>query len=57
MSECPRTMTGKERRDYNATVKALGGERSTAGKAFINAEHQKFRAALKAHNRQHGHHH
>ena len=54
MSECPRPMTGREKREYNAKVKALGGERSQAGKAFINAEHQKFRASLAEHNREHG---
>lgn len=48
-----RPSTAKERREYNATVRRLGGERSPAGKAFINAEHQKFLAAKKAHRRTH----
>jgi hypothetical protein len=54
MSDCPRPMTGRERREYNEQVRALGGERSRAGRAFINAEHQKFRASLAEHNREKG---
>ena len=54
MSECPRPMTGKERRDYDAKVRALGGPNSRAGKAFINAEHERFKAGLRKHNREHG---
>lgn len=53
-NDCPKAMTGAERRAYNAEVRARGGERSPAGKAFINAEHQKFKAALAAHNREAG---
>lgn len=54
MSDCPRPMTGREKREYNEKVKALGGPGSSAGKAFINAEHQKFRASLAEHNREKG---
>lgn len=54
MSDCPRPMTGREKRDYDAKVRELGGPRSQAGKAFINAEHEKFKAGLKAHNREAG---
>lgn len=48
-----RPSTAAERRAYNETVKALGGERSEAGKAFIEAEHAKFKAAKAAHRREH----
>jgi hypothetical protein len=54
MSDCPRPMTGREKREYDQKVKALGGERSPAGKAFINAEHEKFKASRAAHNREAG---
>lgn len=54
MSDCPRPMTGKERRDYDTKVRELGGTRSKAGKAFINAEHDKFKAGLEQHNREAG---
>lgn len=54
MSDCPRPMTGRERRAYNDQLRALGGERSKAGKAFIEAEHRKFKTALAAHNRERG---
>lgn len=47
-----RPSTAAERRAYNATVEALGGERSEAGKAFIEAEHQKFLAGKREHRRQ-----
>lgn len=48
-----RAMTAKERREYNATVDALGGERSAAGKKWINAQHEKFKAGQRAHRRDH----
>jgi hypothetical protein len=54
MSDCPRPMTGKERRAYDAKVRELGGERSPAGKAFIESEHRKFKASRAAHNREAG---
>lgn len=54
MSDCPRPMTGRERRDYDAKVRELGGPRSKAGKAFIHAEHEKFKAYKAEHNREHG---
>ena len=53
-NDCPRPMTGRERREYNDRVRALGGASSAAGRAFIEAEHRRFRGALAAHNRQHG---
>jgi hypothetical protein len=52
--DCPRPMTGRERREYNDKVRSLGGSSSRAGKAFINAEHQRFKAGLAAHNGQNG---
>lgn len=48
-----RPMTRAERRAYDATVRALGGPRSEAGRAFIEAEHAKFKAAKRAHRCQH----
>lgn len=45
-------MTGKERREYNETVRRLGGERSAAGKAFIEEQHRRFKAAQRAHRAQ-----
>jgi hypothetical protein len=47
-------MTGKEKRAYDEKVRALGGPRSTAGKAFIESEHQKFLASRAEHNREAG---
>lgn len=52
--DCPRPMTGAERRAYAAQVRARGGANSPAGKAFIEAEHQKFKAAKAAHSREAG---
>lgn len=54
MSDCPRPMTGREKREYDARVRALGGRKSPAGRAFIEAEHQKFLASKAAHNREAG---
>lgn len=54
MSKCPRPMTGREKREYDEKVKALGGPSSKAGKAFIEAEHRKFTEGLAKHNREHG---
>jgi len=47
-------MTGREKREYDEKVKALGGPSSKAGKAFIEAEHRKFTEGLAKHNREHG---
>jgi hypothetical protein len=44
-------MTGKERREYNETVRRLGGERSPEGKAFIEEQHRRFKAAQREHRR------
>lgn len=53
-SDCPRPATARENREYNETIRKLGGPKSAAGKAFIESEHQKFLASRAAHNRQAG---
>ena len=46
-----RASTAAERRAYDDTVKALGGERSPAGRAFIEREHRRFLASEQEHRR------
>lgn len=46
-----RPVTGAEQRAYDETVRALGGPRSRAGRAFIEREHRRFVAALREHRR------
>lgn len=46
-----RPATGKENREYEATVRSLGGPRSPAGKAFIDREHRKFKESQREHYR------
>jgi hypothetical protein len=56
MANCggPRPMTGREAREYDEKLKALGGPKSKAGRAFIEAEHKRYKAARRQHEREHG---
>jgi hypothetical protein len=47
-------MTGREAREYDEKLKALGGPKSKAGRAFIEAEHKRYKAARRQHEREHG---
>lgn len=45
----PRTATAAENRAYDAHVRSLGGSKSPAAKAWIEAEHQKYKASVRNH--------
>jgi hypothetical protein len=49
---CPVPREGKAAREYRRTLKALGGERTPEGRAFVEAKHQQFKKMLRAHNRE-----
>lgn len=51
---CTPTATAAENRAYEARIRALGGWRSPAAKAWIEAEHQAYLATRNACRAQHG---